>query len=496
MLYTFASVPLALHYLSRPEFGLWALTMQISGYIALIDAGMSASVSRILVDYKDSRSDGKYGSVIKTGALVGIVQGMLIAPIGLGLSLFAGSLFHIPESLQHQFMWLMIVQSGLLGIQFGTRIFGHILIAHQRWDISNFAQSTLFALSLLVMWVSLAAGMGVFSFLIAQGVLAIGPGINAVACARLNLLPKAGEWGRTSWLRFKELFGFGKDVFLYSVGTQFINASQTILLTRLFGLETAAVWSVCTRTYTMLGMLIGRALEYSGPIIAEMIVREERDRLAVRFRELAVVSTGISIISAALFGICNNDFVHIWTSGKMSWPMRNDVLLAIWMVICTTVRSHVVLIATTKKFGVLRYIFLLEGVTFVALNLCFLRNGTITTMLAFSILCTMLFSFPYAVWRVRQYFDLEPGTFAAWYTPTFQVLWRVVLIALGVWWATHNFHTKWRFLSNLLILGLSGIFVFLRFGLDPSFKADLWRKSTARVAPRFARILAYALRLP
>src|ERR1044071_1888761 len=34
MLYTLASVPLALKYLGKPEFGLWALTSQIAGYIA------------------------------------------------------------------------------------------------------------------------------------------------------------------------------------------------------------------------------------------------------------------------------------------------------------------------------------------------------------------------------------------------------------------------------------------------------------------------------
>ena len=30
--YTLASVPLALHYLGKAEFGLWALVSQISGY--------------------------------------------------------------------------------------------------------------------------------------------------------------------------------------------------------------------------------------------------------------------------------------------------------------------------------------------------------------------------------------------------------------------------------------------------------------------------------
>jgi O-antigen/teichoic acid export membrane protein len=85
MLFTLASVPLALHYLSTPEFGLWALVSQLGGYISLIDLGMSSSVARILIDHKDDRQTGAYGSVIKTGALVGVVQGVLILVAGIGL---------------------------------------------------------------------------------------------------------------------------------------------------------------------------------------------------------------------------------------------------------------------------------------------------------------------------------------------------------------------------------------------------------------------------
>src|ERR1700730_2166324 len=65
--YVLASVPLALHFLQKREFGLWALAMQLSGYLQLIDFGMSASVSRHLIDHKDSPETGEYGGGIKKG---------------------------------------------------------------------------------------------------------------------------------------------------------------------------------------------------------------------------------------------------------------------------------------------------------------------------------------------------------------------------------------------------------------------------------------------
>src|SRR2546423_4870812 len=63
ILYVLASVPLALHFLQKREFGLWALCVQLGGYLQLIDLGMSASVSRHLIDYKDARDGGEYGGL-------------------------------------------------------------------------------------------------------------------------------------------------------------------------------------------------------------------------------------------------------------------------------------------------------------------------------------------------------------------------------------------------------------------------------------------------
>src|ERR1022692_2489748 len=146
--YMLASVPLALHYLGKAEFGLWALVTQIGGHIALIDLGMGGSVARILIDHKDDRRNGAYGSVIKTGVLVGVAQGGLIILAGTALSAVAGSLLHIPADLQRDFLWLMIGQSGLLALSFAGRIFNYLLQAHQQPAVSYYGSAVLFFVNL------------------------------------------------------------------------------------------------------------------------------------------------------------------------------------------------------------------------------------------------------------------------------------------------------------------------------------------------------------
>jgi O-antigen/teichoic acid export membrane protein len=491
LLYTLAGVPLALHYLGKPEFALWALVTQIAGYIALIDFGMGNSVSRILIDHKDDRRSGAYGSVIKTSVLVGAVQGGLIVLAGGALSLLAGPLLHVPADWQRQFTWLLAGQSVLTGLSFATRVFNYLLMAHQQPAISCYGAAALFFVNLAGMWAGLAAGWGVYSFLIGLALATLGNVlVNAWGCAHLGLFPQRGEWGACSRARFHELFAFGRDSFLMGIGWQFITASQTILLTRFLGLETAAVWTVCTRTYGMVIMLVARIFDFATPALTEMMVRGERDRLLRRFREITVSSASLSVLAATLLAVGNGPFVWLWTHGKIHWSPVNDLLLALLCLVAMSVRPHTVLAVQTKRFGFLRFIYLVEGLVFVGLYGLAHRVGGITTMLALSILCTLSFTLPYGLWRTRGYCGLDGRTLAGWYRPTGQLILWLAPVALGTWWLTRSLSPLWQLTINLLGTGLWGGVMLLRRGLDKSFRAEMMERIPLRLKGAARRLLA------
>jgi len=214
VLYTLASIPLALHYLTKTEFGLWALTLQVAGFISLVDLGMGSSVARILIDHKDDRHNGRYGGAIKSGFLVGLAQGLITLVVGLVLVWFLGNWLRLSADLARPFFWLMTGQVLLAGAAFSMRMFGQILYAWQRMDLSNYSGVVQLLVGFATLWMGFQAGFGVFSLL--AGTVAswvCGTIINAAACHRLGLWPRAAEWGRVSREQFRELFHYGTGVF-------------------------------------------------------------------------------------------------------------------------------------------------------------------------------------------------------------------------------------------------------------------------------------------
>ena len=478
IVFTLASVPIALHYLTKEEFGLWALSTQLAGYFNLLDMGMSGSVSRILIDHKDDPSKGSYGEVILTAFLVNVVQGVLVFVAGLGAVYALGPLLNVPPHLASEFQYLLFWQCGLLSISFVFRLGNLILFAHQRGDILNLLQAVAFLVQLGSLWLFFHLGGGLLSMIWAHALAQVGLLIimTMVSCWSLGLFP-TNAWGRPNWRRFGELFAFGRDMFLYQIGSQLVNASQTILISRLLGLDIGAVWSICTRTYTLLTQLVCRIFDMSIPPLAEMIVRGEKEKLLDRFKSLVVLTASLSVWAGTLFVYGNQAFVQWWTQGKIGWTPVNDLLLAVYLILAMLVRSHTGLAGLTKQFRFLRYVYLLEGIFFVTVAWLVLKPGGISAMLLVSICASLMFSFPYGIWRSAQFFETSWKAVAVdWIRPSLHLALLLAGPTFLLWYLSANLPLLIRLIAGAVILGAGGGALFLRFGLDKGLAREVGKR--------------------
>jgi Na+-driven multidrug efflux pump len=133
------------------EFGLFFLLIQIAAYFALFEIGMSAATARILVDHKDHRDGGAYGSVILTGFWVFVIQGVIILAVGILAAPWIISVVGVPSGLAEVatllLRWLLFTSALTLAF----RIYGSVLYANKRLDLIHgfMGANIIFGLALL-----------------------------------------------------------------------------------------------------------------------------------------------------------------------------------------------------------------------------------------------------------------------------------------------------------------------------------------------------------
>jgi O-antigen/teichoic acid export membrane protein len=487
VLCTLVSIPLMLHYLSTPEFGLWLLIQQIANYLSLIDLGMGSSVARILIDHKDDRANGRYGATIKCGLWVGAVQGGLVLLAGLAFIWFAAALLRIPAELHSLFFWLLAGQWLFTGLTFVGRIFGQVLFAWQRMDIWNYVQIAQQLVGLGMLWLIFKLDWGAFGLLVPVAVSwMVGITLGATACFKLGFWPKAGEWGRASRQQFRELFNYGADIFLIALGTQLIMSSQTMLISRQLGVEAVALWGVMTKAFSLVGQMVWRFVGSAMPAFAEMHVRHEGERLWRRYRTLFIATNAIAGVCGVLFAACNGPFVEVWTHGKFFWSATDNILLGIWLVLLTQQCCNNSLIMTFKEIRGLKYIYFLEGIVFVIAGLFLLPRYGLTGMLVCSNLATFFFTWIVGAGRVSRLGGLGWKTFLwDWQWPLFQVLVVLVPCWLAAEWLLRNQSAGLRFLIMGGGLALVGGWALLRLALPTDVVSELAGKFPASIRRLF-----------
>jgi O-antigen/teichoic acid export membrane protein len=372
--YSFLSIPLALGYLGKTEYGLWALVLSVTSYLNFSELGMTNSVQRHLIDLKAVRPHKEYGAIFLTGAVVFGVIGCLCLLVGGGAVLLVTPMFKIPEAYLVTFEWLLFGSVLLFVLSIGTRILGVPLYVYQRHDLSELSNIFLYVIWIAVLWIGLRMGLGVYSLLLSQGVGFLWTcGFNIIACNRLGLYPSRAEWSCPSKVIVWEIAVFARDSFLQSLGQQLVNTLPMLLISRWMGLDAAAVWSVANKSYFILRQILGRPFQYGVSMIADILSNKGERAMLARWMQMSQLMTAAAL---ALYPICtamNREFLSIWTHGTIGWSRWDDISCGIYYFLLVSLFPWYGIVGINKKFGITRYTSLIEGVLLALL--CWLLHA-------------------------------------------------------------------------------------------------------------------------
>lgn len=467
-IYSLATVPIVLAYLPNREYGMWALTTQIVGYLALIDASIAGSISRIIIEHKDDPSGEKFAATFSTTKKVTLAQGIIAFFVGAAAAFAAPPLLDVPQDLRSTLSWLLLGQSANFAFALSSKWISHFVIAYQRYDLANYTQILSLIASFGSLWWALKAGFGLYSVLISTCVATVFSRfvlyfLGRKAGAVPGRIPNA-RFDRTI---FREMFCFGLQLFLQVLGWQLVSGCQIILITRLAGLEAAAIFATCTKTFALAQSLVFRVYDHAVAALAEMAARGEIARLRQRTLELTTLTGVLAVLGSSVLIACNQPFVEWWTSGRIGWPATNDWLYAAVFFAYSVNRIHGMAAWITKDVRRTRFIYAFEGGFVLVAGAIATWLGGIPALLLTSLIGSFAFSGFLGIQASRIGLGIPAADFvlAAWIRPM-----RVFASMVPVIWLLSLVHVHFIVSATaLLVVGSIAAWV---FGLPPALRAE------------------------
>jgi O-antigen/teichoic acid export membrane protein len=225
--------------------------------------------------------------------------------------------------------------------------------------------------------------------------------------------------------------------------------------------------------------------DFSSAAFAEMMVRQEKERLRTRFRDVTTLTASSGVAVCLAVALCNHSFVQIWMKGKFSWSIENDLLMAVFVIVATITRCHIGLAGLTKDIRGMKYVYFVEGSFFIALSLLLSPKLGLAGVIIGGIITNLLCSGWYGLRRTTHYFNAPSGeVLFGWLKHPGQLFVVSLAAATGIWFCTRSLPPLAMLVVDAPAIGIVGLVCFWCVGLTPNMRveaATLFNKLRARL---------------
>jgi O-antigen/teichoic acid export membrane protein len=337
--FTLALVPIILRYKGASFLGVWTLSTQLSSFGVLIDAGITASCIRSFITLMANNRGDELAKQFRCAFLVSVFQGALICSL-VFLGPFIAYLLHVPEEFNNLFCSLFSAQCLVLGLGFPIRPFSALLISKQQFGVAYLFGSFANMLSLGLAFISFYHHyelLGLISGLVLVKLTEIS--VIFCSCRRHYFIPAGWTKSAVAFSDFRSLLHGSLFFFVSPFCSSASGLCQATFLSRVFGVESIAIWSVGSKIANLLVLLFSKVFESAFSGMAEIKESINLKDMARVYLRLFFISMSFVFIIAFFLLFCNGPFIKLWTSDKLMWPAAGTLFISIWLIISVFSRS-------------------------------------------------------------------------------------------------------------------------------------------------------------
>jgi O-antigen/teichoic acid export membrane protein len=182
----FVLTPFVLASLGSSRYGVWMLVGTFTGYYGLLDLGFRAGLTQYLTRYLAKHDYEGLNKTASTGVVALACCGGVIVLAAVMLAALVPVMFHVPDGLQGEVSWAILINGTAVGLQFCLFPFSAVFVATQRYDIANVIGISTRLLGAVGTYLALRSGYGLVGL--------------SVVTAGANLLDYVLRWRLAHWI--------------------------------------------------------------------------------------------------------------------------------------------------------------------------------------------------------------------------------------------------------------------------------------------------------
>lgn len=310
--------PYVVNKLGSVYYGIWAVTMQFTGYLYLLDFGVRESVVRYTAKYCARKQNRQLNDVLTTAFAVYVPITVACVALTALCAWGVPRWFNIDPAHTTEARWAVVFTGLTIAQTFFFNVFTGVLQGLHRFDVMNGVGMATTVLRTVLIVVFLGRGYGLVALAAIQfGVAVLAGTINATYA--LRNLRAAGMAYKPAWLSRRRLVALGKRIFGYgfyvlvnNVAQKINFASDAVIVGIFMPISAVTYYAIAGSLVEYLRQLITSTAQVFSPMSSQLHALRQYDALGNMLIKGAKLTVVVTMPIAITYTLLGTEFVALW----------------------------------------------------------------------------------------------------------------------------------------------------------------------------------------
>jgi O-antigen/teichoic acid export membrane protein len=308
----FVMTPFVVRHLGDSAYGIWALVLQLTGYMGIVDVGLRSALVRFVSSAHAKKDQEGLNRLISSTIMIYGLMAPLSLVVGVLLALLALPRLHIAAANLHSAQITLLLAALIIACDFLFATFHASLAGLSRWDMINALgiSSVLVRTTLIVVFIE--HGYGLITLALIQLCVNVASYLIEAAMVR-HLIPQLKFiWHRPDKEQMRPVLQHSWYSFLLSFANRINYQVDSIVIAAFLPIGEVTYYVIGLRLIEYLRDLLNSTTMVASPLVSSLDAVGESGQVVATLIRGTKYSLIVGFLGVAGFLALGTDFIHIW----------------------------------------------------------------------------------------------------------------------------------------------------------------------------------------
>ena len=365
----FCMLPFILNRIGESAYGIWALTISVTGYMGILNLGLRPAINKYVAQYNAVGEKEKIKDVVQASLFSYLICSIIIVFLSTLLAVFCNQVFNIPAEYQDTASVLIFLMGLQMALGLLAVIYGGVISGMQRYEVNNGIEIFVMLSRTTIILCFLNRFPHIYTIAVAHfSMTIIGYFLTFIMAKRVADIDNIKLFRKPSKRAIVTIFSFSIITFVIGIVGRIMTYVDSVIIASFLTTTAVTYYTVGSRMVKYTKSLIEVLVNVLAPATSALNARND-DSIKKLYLYSAKVCSLIAIPILSFLIIQGHEFLYLWIGQVYPDSYKVMCILSLGGLILFPQLNSIPILYGMAKHKIIMWVSIVEGIISLAISI-------------------------------------------------------------------------------------------------------------------------------